>query len=261
VEEEENKPGTTAVESKNALPQEHDARPLSGQTKHITLQGGVHHSQELPALPPSLITGATFDDKPLTAPPVVDDWYWIPNWLAGDWRRDEETVVSSHSYETGEDNNQPHTMAVTEKAQFGVQRDKFGGIWHCRLATAGVADLGSYLSIALVQTQEPVVVSESKVVIRDVFTELHVIADTRVIIWSAQAESLTRYEPLPNGAIKTSTSIKFFDERGMPTIKQLNQSVETRTKQFVPTDTYKGRDLHELFKQYLVSHGKPDYAP
>ncbi|HEY9776593.1 MAG TPA: hypothetical protein V6C81_22715 [Planktothrix sp.] len=232
-----------------------------GQAKHLLLQGGIEHSSLLPSLPSNLITGATLDEKLLNAPPSLEDWYWIPEWLAGDWHRDEETVVSSHNYETGEDNNTPHTMAASERAEFGVQRDKLGGIWHTRLATAGVADCGSYLSVALMQSQEAQTVSKSNVVIKDQFTELHVNPDTKVIVWSAQAESITKYERQDGGTIKATTSIKFFDEQGQPTIEQLNESVIKQTKPFAATDTYKGRDLKELFKQFLISHNETDRIP
>jgi hypothetical protein len=234
---------------------------ITAGTKRVLLQGNVEHSQDLPPLPPTMNIGAIFDNKLLSAPPVVDDWYWIPDWLAGDWRRDQETVVSTHNFESGEDNRTPHTMAVTELAQFGVQRDKFGGVWHCRLATGGVADCGSYFSIALVQSQEPETVSRDKVIVRDVFTELHINKETNVIIFAAQAESLTRYEPLVDGSLKTTASVKFFDESGIAKKGQINESVETKTKQFTPTDAYKGKDLRALFKQYLLTHGKSDYIP
>jgi len=228
--------------------------------KHI-LQGGVEHSQILPALPRSLDVGADFNQALLSASPPIDGWYWIPDWLAGDWRREQETVVSSVDFRTGEENREPHTISATEIAQFGVQRDRFGGVWHCRLATGGMADCGDYLSVALVQSQEPVVVSQEKVIVRDVFTELQVNKETHAIMYSAQAESLTRYQPARDGVLNTTTSIKFFDEHGMPLKGQHNQSYDMRTKPFVPLDSYKGKDLRTLFRQFLVSQGKPEYVP
>ncbi len=158
-------------------------------------------------------------------------------------------------------NNQPHTVAATELAQFGVQRDRFSGVWHCRLAANGVADCGSYLSIALVQDQEPVMVSEQKVEIKDVFTELHVNKETNVIIDSMQAESLTTYEPNPDGSLKVSTSVKVFDESGMPKREEHSLSITAKTKAFAPLDLYKGRDLRLSFKQFMIASGKANYLP
>jgi hypothetical protein len=225
------------------------------------LQGGVEHSQELPSLPRSLKTGAIFDEKIVTAPPAVDDWYWIPDWLAGDWRRDEEVVVSTYDFKTGTENREPHEIAATELAQFGVQRDRLGGVWNCRLATSGKADCGSYYSVALVQLQKPLMISRNMVVIKDLFTELHVNKETNVITYSAQAESLTRYECLVDGRIKASVSVKEFDEGGMPAKQEEHVSVTNRIKMFSPLDVYKGRDLRAAFRRFLISQGKTDLVP
>lgn len=229
--------------------------------KRILLQGGVEHSQSLPPLPNTLSVGSTFNQAFLKAAPPIDGWYWIPDWLAGDWRRDEETVVSSYDYRTRNENNEPHTIAATEIAQFGVQRDRFGGVWHCRLAANGMADCGDYFSVALVQSQQPEVVSQDKVIIKDVFTELHVNKETNAIIYAAQAESLTRYRPQRDGVLDTKTSVKFFDQSGTALKGQRNQSFDVRMKAFVPLDSYKGIDLRSQFKQFLISNGKADYVP
>lgn len=226
------------------------------------LQGGVEqHSQELRALPRALSVGATFNEAYLQATPPIDGWYRIPSWLGGDWARNQETVVSSLNFQTGQQNNMPHTMAASERAQFGVQRDRRGGIWHCRLANSGVADVGSYMSIALVQTQEPLLVTPSRVVLRDVFTQLHVNKETKAIIFSAQAESITTYEPQSDGTLKTSASIKVFDELGQPEREEHSVAVSFRTKEFLPLDTYKGADLVQSFKQFLISNDKEDLIP
>jgi hypothetical protein len=233
----------------------------SGQVGKLILQGGVEHSQQLQRLPSYLQTGSIFSNRLLSSPATANEWYWIPDWLAGDWRRDQETVVSTYSFESGTQNNLPHTVAATELAQFGVQRDRFNGVWHCRLAGSGVADCGSYLSIALVQSQEPVMVSQQKVEIKDVFTELHVNKETSVIIDSMQAESLTTYEPNADGSLKVSTSVKVFDESGMPKREEHSVSITAKTKVFVPLDLYKGRDLKQSFKQFMLASGKANYLP
>jgi hypothetical protein len=238
------------------------AAPNGGANgKRVLLQGGVEHSQSLPPLPNALSVGSTFNRALLKGSPPIDGWYWIPDWLAGDWRRDEETIVSSYDYRTQDENNEPHTIVATEIAQFGVQRDRFGGIWHCRLAANGMADCGDYFSVALVQSQEPEVVSQDKVIIKDVFTELHVNKETNAIIYAAQAESLTRYRPERDGVLNSKVSVKFFDQSGMALKGQRNQSFVVLTKPFVPVDSYKGMDLRSLFKQFLISNGKADYAP
>ncbi len=236
------------------------ARLLQGSSTKMMLQGGVSHSQELPALPKQFKIGATYQDEPQQQA-KEDGWYWIPSWLAGDWRRDEETIVSEYDYMTGEGSHIPHTIMATELAQFGQQRDSQGGIWHCRLASAGLADCGSYFSVAHIQKQEPVAVSKDRVVIKDVFTELRVNKDTHAIIDSVQAESITEYFPMKDGVLKVTSSVKSFDEQGMAKKLQNNVSTTLRTKPFLPTNFYKDKNLRASFKRYLESHNLSNLIP
>ena len=224
------------------------------------LQGGVSHSQELPALPKQFKVGATYQDEPQQQA-KEDGWYWIPSWLAGDWRRDEETIVSEYDYMTGEGSHIPHTIMATELAQFGQQRDSQGGIWHCRLASGGLADCGSYFSVAQIQKQEPVSVTKDRVVIKDVFTELRVNKDTHAIIDSVQAESITEYFPMKEGVLKVTSSVKIFDEQGIAKKLQNNVSTTVRTKPFLPTNFYKDKNLRASFKRYLESHNRSNLIP
>lgn len=234
--------------------------PATPPGKRI-LQGGIEHSQELPAIPAHLSVGATFDNRVLEQPLPLDHWYWIPEWLTGEWRRETETIVSSYSYQTHQENSQPRLINAVEVAQFGVQRDRYGGVWHCRLATSGLADCGSYYSVALIQSQEPLVVSPAKVVIRDRFIQLQVNKETRAIISATQSESITTHSPLAAGRLSTTVSVKFFDEEGMPKRSQVNKSEEMRTSSFAPLARYKGLDLQTAFKKFLLSNGKDDFLP
>jgi hypothetical protein len=242
------------------LPQSGNSSLLRGSSSKVMLQGGVEHSQELPALPRQFRIGATYQDEP-PALPLVDGWYWIPSWLAGDWRRDEETVVSDYDCMTGEGSHIPHTIVATELAQYGVQKDASGGIWHCRLGSGGLADCGSYLSVAQIQKQEPLSVASDHVVIKDIFTELRINKDTHAIIDSAQAESITEYFPVRDGVMKVISSVKIFDEQGMPKRLQNNLSTTMRTKAFAPLNFYKNVDLKDSFKRFLLGHGLKNLIP
>ncbi|HEY9712528.1 MAG TPA: hypothetical protein V6C72_03600, partial [Chroococcales cyanobacterium] len=227
----------------------------------MILQGGVKHSVDLPSLPSALKAGSFFDEKALPKPPHDDQWYLIPDWLAGRWLRSEETILSTYRFDTHTQNNQPRTIALQEMADFGVQRDSAGHIWHYRLATRGMADKGSTLSIALVQSQEPLSVTDQEVVIRDVFTELQVNRATSVIIEAKQAESISHYLPVKDGTIRTSVSIKFFQEDGTPDRQQENVSTERRIEAFSPCNSYKGLDLKKSFADYLRASGKASLIP
>lgn len=225
------------------------------------LQGGIEHSVQLPALPNYLQVGSIFNQALLNANPELKNWYQIPNWLAGEWQREEETIVSSYDYATKQRTNEPKTIVARETAHFGLQADRAGGIWHCRIAAGGVADCGSYYSVALLGLQEPLAVSDKRVVLRDLFTELHVAKETNVIMLSLQAESITSYRPVRDGLVKTNTSVKFFEQNGTPKSMQKNLALTNRSAPFAPLNSYKGNDLRASFKRFLLSNGKDDLLP
>lgn len=249
--------GWVESEPKNAPP-----NAVSGGSGTKTpLQGGIQHSDSLPSLPGNLQTGAIYDEKSIARTADDAGWYEIPDWLAGKWLREQETVLSTYFFDTGITQNEPRTIAERELAEFGFQRDKLGHVWHRRLADKGVSDVGSYVAIAFVQTQEPLQVSNDMVTIRDVFIELQVNKETHVIISSSQAESITRYRPMKDGVIKTNMSVKVFNEDGSPKTVQKNTAYDQRVEAFKSTDAHKGEDLRKNFAEFLRGTGRDALVP
>jgi len=225
------------------------------------LQAVISHVEQLPPLPSGLRVGAQFDERMLRAGTDNLDWYKIPDWLAGKWSRNEETIISTYYYDTQQQNNEPHTIAETEYADFGSQYDRAHNVWHCRLATKGIADCGSYLSVAFIRTQEPLLVSDAKVAIRDLFVELEVNKETGVITKSEQAESITRYMPVQDGVMKTMMSVKIFGEDGSPVRLQKNLAYDKRMAPFAPLDKYKNTDIKQSFLNFLKTNSLVDLIP
>ncbi len=108
-------------------------RAVPSSSGRVPLQGGVQHSDELRPLPQNLQTGAIYDEKSI--PKTADDqgWYQIPDWLAGKWLREEETILSTYFFDSKVQQNEPRTIAERELADFGFQRDKNGKVWHTEL--------------------------------------------------------------------------------------------------------------------------------
>lgn len=227
----------------------------------IPLQGGVQHSDELRPLPHNLQSGAIYDEKTIPKTADYQGWYQIPDWLAGKWLRDQETILSTYFFDSKVQQNEPRTIAEREIADFGFQRDKTGKVWHYRLASKGVSDCGSYLAIAFVQSQEPLHVSDDVVVIRDVFVEVQVNKETNIILHSSQAESITKYRPVRDGLIQTSMSVKVFKEDGTPYTVQRNTAFDKRIESFKTTDVFKDQNLRKSFSEFLHATGKDELIP
>ncbi|HMP54554.1 MAG TPA: hypothetical protein PKD05_23605, partial [Candidatus Melainabacteria bacterium] len=139
----------------------------------ITLKLGVEHSESVAPVPLKLQLGEIFDERILSTPSNLQ-WYRIPEWLAGKWRRQQETIVSTRDFQTGQVSNSRRAIRSEQIADFGVQRDAAGDIWNCNLSMKGVSDRGSYRSVALVRKQVPVVSEPGRVVLQEEFVVLHV---------------------------------------------------------------------------------------
>lgn len=235
------------------------AASVSGRGKMLSGQV-AHHQISLPAVDNQFRAGATFDESKL-AEGAGDSWYWIPRWLAGKWERREEKILYRFDYLTHQETYNPGSINLLEHAEFGVQTDRNGGIWHCRLADIGMADRGSYMTIAIVKEQQPLVVSPATVILRDRFIQMDVNKETRAIMRVFQSESITRHWQVEPNLIKTAVSVKYFDENGQPTSEQRNLSFDRRVESFSALGKYHGKDLQSSFRRFLAAHDMPDLIP
>lgn len=253
--------GTPEIEGLDAPPPQ-AREPAGGSDKKSKMLSGsvTHHQKTLPQVDPQFRVGATFDQNELL-PNSSENWYWIPKWLAGKWERTEEKVLYRFDYLTHQETHNPTSINLVEHAEFGVQTDRSGGIWHCRLADLGIADRGSYMTVAIVKEQQPVVVSPAMVVVRDRFIQMDVNKETNAIMRVFQSESITRHTQVELNLIKTEASVKYFDDNGQPTSMQRNLSFDRRIGSFSPLDKYHGKDLKSSFRTFLSAHDMHDLVP
>lgn len=225
------------------------------------LKLGVKHSNTMNPVPEALQAGSIFDER------LLDDkndqliWYPIPPWLAGRWKRNTETTVFTHDYASGFSDRQSRTFMSEQTADFGVQKDRKGLIWNCNLASRGVSDRGSYRSVAIVKSQEPIKTSDSEIIFREIFTVIHVVKETNLITDSFLTESLTRHRPMKDGTIETAMSVKIYNASGTPRQIQENLAHDLPIERFVVVDRYKNKDLKADFQEFLRTKGLDNLIP
>lgn len=225
-----------------------------------TLKIGVKHSTTLAPVPSKLQAGGIFNENLMPAEPEKLDWYRIPYWLAGKWRRDIETSLFTYKYASKSGTRENRSFQSQQQADFGLQRDRIGGIWDANLSSRGVSDLGDYLAIAAVVERKPVKLTANEIVFREEFTVVHVNKSNAVIIDSFRMESLTKYRLL-NGTVYTTASVKAYNADGTPRQLQKNVAQERKVQPFVVVDKYKGRDIHSEFIEFLNESGQPNLVP
>ncbi|MDZ4837587.1 MAG: hypothetical protein SGJ27_27695 [Candidatus Melainabacteria bacterium] len=248
------KKNSTSVES----PTNSKVETKDGRT---VLKLGVEHSSSLSPVSDSLQAGSIFDNKLLNEGSDKLIWYPIPKWLAGKWRRAQETTVFSHDYASGWSDNQQRTFMSEQVADFGVQTDKKGTVWNCNLGSRGVSDRGSYRSVALVMGKAPVETTSDSIIFREVFTVANVNKTTNVILDSYLAESITRHRRRPDGSLETSMSVKIYNASGIPRQVQENISNDRLVSAYEEVDTYKGRDIKADFTKFLKDKGLGQLVP
>jgi|AGTN01.2.fsa_nt_gi hypothetical protein len=237
-----------------------DSTGVDTSDGRTTLKIGVKHSATLAPIPTKLQAGGVFNENLMPAEPEKLDWYRIPYWLAGKWRRDIETSLFTYKYASRSGDRENRSFQSQQQADFGLQRDRIGGIWDANLSSRGVSDLGSYLAIAAVVERKPVKLTASEIVFREEFTVVHVNKSNAVIIDSFRMESLTKYRLL-NGTVYTTASVKAYNADGSPKQLQKNVAQERRVQPFVVIDKYKGRDVRGEFLQFLNDSGQPNLIP
>jgi hypothetical protein len=218
------------------------------------LTGVIEHSDTLEPLDQSLTPGEVFDpDKlPNADSEGANNWYRIPDWLAGTWHKDSQTDYYRYTYA----NNLVDTTTRTEIARadgtWGTQIDQKGEIWQFDPAPFNATvDGGDTFIVQLVRSSIPVEVSEAKFVRRSIDTQMRVSKATGQIEMVESGEQITTYTPEGQDLIKRETSAKVFDTRGQPILLGKSFAYEKRIAVFVPQNMYKGRDMKLLFKQFM----------
>ncbi|HEY9867993.1 MAG TPA: hypothetical protein V6D08_02195 [Candidatus Obscuribacterales bacterium] len=226
------------------------------------LRGSVSHSDTLAPVDPYLREGAVFDAGRLPKPKSGNVWYRIPGWSAGHWKTETSTCYYARDLRTGLADRQPTELVARAEEDVGFQSDRLGDIWEYQHGSyIQRVDAGDHLVVQMVHLQEPLSVSEDKVVLR--FQSINVSVDqfTRRIMATKQVESIQTYTPYGVDTLRCVSSIKAFDSNGKPNWLQRNVSYKRRTASYKPWNSYKGRDLRKLFRDYLVAQGLEHLVP
>jgi len=238
-------------------------QPLKENAKaNKPLEGGISLSLTLPPIPANLRKGAIFKAENLPKPPKVTDWWLVPAWFAGTWHRETVTEVYMNEFI---DNLFGWAKIRTQRADhiWGHQVDRLGGIWHHRVEPyTQIVDLDNYIGVKTVTLQEPVSVSDSKVIVRYKDATINYKKSNNKITYSFRHEQIS--EITKRGDLMTETIWhKNYDENGNPTDEGHAKSTYTLIKPFeaINSDQKTKLDLQKDFALYLKVHGYSDRIP
>jgi len=221
----------------------------------IVLEAHIEHSEKLEPVNQALAPGAVFDLKdlgPLPDPTVANRWYKVPAWLAGTWHKDSQTNYYRYDFVNKTTDITTHVVEAKSDGRWGTQQDPQGQVWQFDPAPfATTVDAGDEMVVQLVSRSDPLESGEQRFVRRSIDTELRIDKSTNVIKTVECGELITSYLPEADGLVKRETSSKVFNRFGEGQVLGKSFGYEKRIAPFTAQDTYQGKDLRELFKQFM----------
>lgn len=230
--------------------------------KPLLLTGGVEHSERLEPVAQALLPGSVFSNQSIPRVDPNNDWYWIPGWYAGQKHSDYERILQDVDFRSGQQITPNNLVTNRQDLFIGFQPDKNGQIWEYKRAPyTATVEADTNFQTMFVRVRDPVQVTADRVVIRLVQTSVVVDKSTRRILRTEQQEQFNTYVPVEQGVVNVRTSIKSFGADGAPLVQEESAKVVVDRGPFTPVDTYQGRDMRVLFRDFMLSRGYGSLLP
>lgn len=155
----------------------------------------------------------------------------VPPWLAGHWQRTETNEVSRKELPSGKVLKAVGKQAAVVTDVFGMYKDRRGNVFMMvPLGNVGAIDRGFAIDYHQVKKYEMVMQGANSAVIK-VQAVHHVVSKKdKQVIAAYQDEELNRYTLVKDGFVKNDSSVKVFDEKGLPKLITRAVSTERRVK-------------------------------
>lgn len=224
------------------------------------LHGHLEHVQRLPAVSNTLRPGVRFDQTDSQNQSNI--WVRVPSWLAGIWQVNEETAVYRENYQTGQKSSESFPFSARSEFSYGKQQDKRGQIWHyIGVPYTSATQLSNKIEYHHVIAKDITQQGEDVAMVSTKAQVIRVSKTTNEIVETYQQESLTKYTKLANGTIQLESSNKVFDADGNPVSITNNRATIHRSRPFSIVNFESGKNLKELFAQFLISQGMTILVP
>jgi len=225
------------------------------------LQLRIEHKEMMPSVSPELRPGSKFNLN-ITQEAANNIWVKIPAWLAGTWLVNTETTVFRQDCRTGSTSASPTLFTAKSRFTYGKQRDREGGIWHyLGVPYCSSTDFPTFTEYHQVSSKECVANSPNSISLKTQFDVVRVSKSTRKVIETLQQESITTYDFVNVDELAMKSSTKVFDDLGIARNVVRNQAVVSRAEPFAQIDAEDGKNLHELFRQFLLAKNLTSLLP
>jgi len=232
---------------------------LPVQAGSWTIQGGIEHQESLPSIDSSVRKGSRFSAG---IEEQANQWVKVPEWLSGTWIVRDETAILRRDFIKDKVDDHPSVFSAHQEFTYGSQKDRQGGIWHyVGVPYTSKTRLTAYQEFHQVKEKQFLKANENGVQFRTLMTVVRVSNLNNRVSDSFQQESITRYRPYEDGVIEMTASTKTFDASGRAMFQQDNEAKIRRYKHFAVINQKDGKNLRELFVQYLQDNGLSNLIP
>ncbi len=190
------------------------------------------------------------------------EWFMIPKWMAGAWRKQGDLTVSYRDLRT---NRFTSMSAWTENEMtitWGHQVDRMGNIWHADILplekdgwTKGKLARFLMTSLKCERTDPQQLVTRARYIVTETYNGTSAVADM------FQQESLNDYTIQPDGQMENMSSNRIYTSQGQPLREGALVTKLQRVGNFTPQPVQNNIDLARSLNIYLNSHGLQHLAP
>jgi hypothetical protein len=213
----------------------------------------------VPPVPKFLEAGTTFEQS--LYPKEGNVWYRIPKFLAGHWTCSEKTITSTVNLATGKENDTAKIERFISTINQGFQQDSTGQIWHFDLAPFMGHSIGpdNETHYSFVQKIEPLSCTDDKFVRRCILIKAEV-NGSDVIKTSKQFELIQALTPFGPDKIREDSISRSIQPDGSGW-RTTSTVIFSLVKPYAPINQNKGRDMNEMFREYLQNNGLSNLVP
>lgn len=223
------------------------------------LEGGVQHSEKLAPVEKEFRRGAKIGKDFVERRDPKNHWYQIPDWAAGTWTSTLSTRTYARDLRSNRQLELPESRSTNMRFSWGFQRDKQGHVWEFAKEPYTLTLSSPEHKVIKRVLKRDFLQSDDKQVVLKLLTDNVIVnKNTDKVIKTVQVENIQVCQPSASECMTCNASYKIFDEDGTAVESGKEVNTSKRIEPFKNIDEYEGKNMRELFNEFLKAEGKPE---
>lgn len=187
----------------------------------------------------------------------LNDWFPVPDWLAGTWQAGSQTVLEAYDHVQGTKTiDSPTQVETARRSTIGMQQDGLGRVWYCAATPyERTVETTAFVEHQLMEKISLLSSSPNEITVDCLATVTRSAREFGATNKTFKEETITTYRPVGDGLVQASFIINDFDMDGHPLISSRAIATTSRIEPFREIDADERGDLRLKFHQFMQSHG------